>query len=585
MAERAKGPGGARPRRPGPRRSRTGALPQERAEKPGKVSLTAGRISIAVGSFLAVLAIVAASLVFSSGSPSQTSEVAATDGVETDRSTDGSTSSTDDPSGEGSAEPTGSDDPTSADGDTTTTGSGESTGAAGPVVTGGRPVTSPPVGTSSKKVFAHYFPPYPISFDNQPASSDYYARNYLTVDGEGGKHASYGGLLRDRPEPRPVLSGDWRAKDFLTEVSSAVATGIDGFTVNIMSIAGDNWTRTLGVTRAAEASGTGFVIVPNVDANGSVGSANTTTVADKLAELLRSPAAYRLPDGRVVLSSFKAEGKDPSWWRAILDRLRSAHGLNVAFIAVFNNASASNMERFRDFSYGFGNWGARTPRSISTGPNYASTAHAMGKVWMQPVAVQDVRPNGYSYAEAGNTEALRASWKKAIDDGADMVQMVTWNDYSEGTSFAASRAHGKAFLDISAYYVHQFKTGSPPPIRSDALFVTHRIQPHNAQPLVSHRLMQHTLEGSSATQPRDTVEALVMLTAPARVTVTIGGRVESFDAPAGVTARTFPLGLGTISAKVERSGSVVVSVTSPFKVVERPNVQDLQYYAVSSVRS
>jgi hypothetical protein len=601
MAQRAERPGGKGPRRPGLRRSREGASRPEGAktkvksseatETPNRFGLTAGRISIAVGTFLAVTAVVAASLVFSPGSPSpSTDEVAATGDATPGRPSGSSGSDPDDPSGEQAEDGEGAEgaddstDPTDPDGDGVVPAAGTA-GAAGPVVTGGRPVTSPPVGTSSKKVFAHYFPPYPISLDNQPSSSDYYARNYLSVSGEGGKHANYGGLLRDRPAPRPVQSGDWQTKDYLTEVSQAVSAGIDGFTVNIMSIAGDNWNRALTLTRAAASSGTGFVIVPNVDANGSVGNSSATAVADKLVEVFRSPAAYRLPDGRYVLSSFKAEGKDPSWWRGIIDRLRSAHGINVAFIAVFNNASTSNMERFRDFSYGFGNWGARTPNTVATAPNLASTARSMGKIWMQPVAVQDVRPNGGSYAEAGNTETLRASWKKAIDDRADWVQMVTWNDYSEGTAFAVSYAHGRAFLDISAYYVHQFKTGSAPAIRSDALFVTHRIHAVNAQPLVSHRLMQPKLEGSTQTPPRDTVEALVMLTAPARVTVTIGGKAYTFDAPAGVTARTFPLAQGTISAKVERSGSIVVSVTSPFKVVARPNVQDLQYYAVSSVRS
>jgi hypothetical protein len=46
---------------------------------------------------------------------------------------------------------------------------------------------------SAKKVFAHYFTPYPISLDDKAADADYYTRNYLTPGGEGGKHAAYGG--------------------------------------------------------------------------------------------------------------------------------------------------------------------------------------------------------------------------------------------------------------------------------------------------------------------------------------------------------------------------------------------------------
>ena len=43
-------------------------------------------------------------------------------------------------------------------------------------------------GTGQAKVFAHYFTPYPISLDNAAPSQDYYARNYLAPDGEGGAH-------------------------------------------------------------------------------------------------------------------------------------------------------------------------------------------------------------------------------------------------------------------------------------------------------------------------------------------------------------------------------------------------------------
>ncbi len=85
-------------------------------------------------------------------------------------------------------------------GSTSASASPSSSPAAGPL-----PFDLPAQSTlrsSAHKVFAHYFTPYPISLDNQDGASDYYARNYLTAGGESGKHAAYGGLLRDRPQPR-----------------------------------------------------------------------------------------------------------------------------------------------------------------------------------------------------------------------------------------------------------------------------------------------------------------------------------------------------------------------------------------------
>jgi hypothetical protein len=54
------------------------------------------------------------------------------------------------------------------------------------------------------RVFAHYFSPFPISLDNKASEIDYYTRHYNAVDGEGGKHAAYGGYFRQRPLPRSI---------------------------------------------------------------------------------------------------------------------------------------------------------------------------------------------------------------------------------------------------------------------------------------------------------------------------------------------------------------------------------------------
>jgi hypothetical protein len=84
--------------------------------------------------------------------------------------------------------------------------------------------------SSKHKVFAHYFTPYPVSLDDKAAASDYYTKDYLSPTGENGKHAAYGGLLRDRPIARAPLSGDWQLEDMKTEVRRAAAAqaAIDG---------------------------------------------------------------------------------------------------------------------------------------------------------------------------------------------------------------------------------------------------------------------------------------------------------------------------------------------------------------------
>ena len=441
--------------------------------------------------------------------------------------------------------------------------------------------STPPTVDTSRMVFAHYFPPYPISIDNRPADSDYYARNYLDPEGENGKHAEYGGLLRDRPlAVAPSGSSTWRVDNLRREVSQAQSAGIDGFTVNIMSVSGTNWDAAKNLFAAAERQGR-FAAVPMIDASASVAGVDPETVADRLAELYRSAAAFRVGD-RMLLSSFAAEKQSVDWWSRIIQRLQRVHGVPITFQAVFLNASDANMSAFRDIADGYGNWGVRSEWHTSNGPDYAARAAALGKTWMAPVSVQDYRPRAGVFAESGNTDNLRASWRRAIESGAQYVQLVTWNDYSESTQFAPSADHGDTFLDISRPYLDWFHSGAQPRVTQDQAFLVHRTQFVGARPALGHLLASPTLGGTSSS-PTDEVEAVVYLTAPATLTVSVGGVATRFEAPAGRSVYTVPLREGTVSATIERSGQRVVSLTSPYRVVGTPEVQDLSYYGVSSV--
>lgn len=428
-------------------------------------------------------------------------------------------------------------------------------------------------------VFAHYFPPYPISLDNEDPGRDYYARHYLDPAGEDGKFAAAGGLLRDRPVGRAPLplACDYLLADLRTEVGQAAAAGINGFTVNVMSAEGRNWEITEKLMTAADESGGSFVVVPNLDANGSIADLPPSEVAARLDVLLDHPSAFRLPDGRHLLSSFRAEGRPVAWWSEVMDHLRSEHQHDVAFVAVLVDASPANFEAYAPISHALSDWGSRDPETIKGRDDFARRAHDLGVRWMSSVAFQDVRPTGYSYAESRGSETLRLSWQEAIDEGADMVQLVTWNDYSEGTSFAVSQAHGRNILDLNAWYLTRFRTGSHPVVRRDAVYLVHRIQPVDATPSLRHRVMEPVL-GNSQTPPEDGVEVITFLTEASELSITVGGTSTRVQAPAGFSHRTVALEEGQVSASASRGGSLVTSVTSPYLVSAVQDNQDLQYH-------
>jgi len=433
---------------------------------------------------------------------------------------------------------------------------------------------------SPKKVFAHYLPTFPISLDNKEPQLDYYDTDYLNPMGEDGRHAAYGGLLRDRPLPQsPLSAAAWQLDNMKTEVRRATEAGLDGFTVDVPSLEGDAWDRVNLLFNAAPSVDPDFALVLMPDTSGE--DINVNALADAMTILAKSPAAFRLADGRVVISPFYPERLGPAYWRTFL-ALMSDHGVDVAFVPCFLDYP-TNADVFSDISYGFSSWGNRSPAANQDIASSIHDSHARGKIWMQPVAVQDERPNQGVYDEANNSENLRVSWRAAIDTDADWVQLATWNDYSENTQVSPSAHLGWAPLDISSYYLTRFKTGAWPAIVRDVVYVSYRIQPAAARATEGQTTLMHLRPGSSPA--RDKLEVLSFLTSPATIEADVGGAAHSYPAPAGVNAQLFDLNAGSHSVLATRNGQTMVSVASQVPTTLTSTVQNLEYFYISSGRT
>jgi hypothetical protein len=442
---------------------------------------------------------------------------------------------------------------------------------------------------SPRLVFAHYMPSLPVSIDNRPAAVDYYTYGYLTPNGENGKHRAYGGFLRDRPIPRePHPNRTWGVRNMEAEVRQAMNSGVDGFSLDLLDLGdspgnGEVWKNSLRLLEAARNVDPRFKIMLMPDM-ASIGGRDVDTLAKYVAQLASYPSAFRLPDGRLVVSPFLAERRPVAWWSEFMSVMKSRHGISVAFVPVF--LDSSNVARYASISYGASDWGARNPawndplsKSATSHLNQIARVRAMGKLWMQPVSVQDERPHAGLFQEASNTTNLRNTWQIAIASKAEWVQLTTWNDYAEGTHFAPSVKHGWSYLDISTYYLTWFKTGSAPKVAQDTLYLTHRSHPVAAKPTYPQtRLM--TLRGG--TSAHDTVEVLAFLRKPATLMLTSGTTKTTCAAPAGVSVCTAPLKPGAVRATATRGSTAVAQAISPFPVTTKPYVQDLQYLAIGS---
>tara|TARA_R110002050_G_scaffold70899_4_gene152688 strand:+ start:12997 stop:14517 length:1521 start_codon:yes stop_codon:yes gene_type:complete len=429
-----------------------------------------------------------------------------------------------------------------------------------------------------KKVFAHYFTQFPISIDNREPGSDYYTTGYLSPGGENNKHIEYGGYLRVRPIPRsPRQESNWMEKDMEEEIRRAVALGLDGFTCDLLSPQGYHYDRVVMLLEAAERIDPGFkiVLMPDMEAFKN----QTEKIAGVVKALGSYSSAYRLDDGRLVVSPYNAQVKDAVWWKGWLDQMKVA-GVDIAFVPLFQ-AWKNYASSFAPISYGMSDWGWRSVNAQNAWVNTAQEAHGYGPIWMMSVSPQDMRPREQRVWEAGNSEEYRVMWMNAINGGSDWVQLVTWNDYGEHTIVAPSTGTQYSFYDLSAYYTSWFKTGTAPAITRDVLYYFYR---EHKTSLRAKKQTKPFWFDTGSDSPSDQVELVAFLTAPGKLEIEIKGEKQQKDGVAGINVFKVPVKPGRPVFRLIRNGEAIINLPGAFKIKTEIGYQNLMYYGGSSSR-
>jgi glycosyl hydrolase family 71 len=444
--------------------------------------------------------------------------------------------------------------------------------------------------SSTKKVFAHYFYPFPLSIDNLEPAVDYYSTQYFTIDGESGKWVEEGGYLRQRPLGTSAsLLSNWQQLNMEAEIRQAIARGITGFTYDSLSAADatDSTSPLKMLLAAAQAVDSRFkiVVMPDLAALGS----DSAAVVQIIASVANSPAAYRLSDGRLVVTAFDAGLNSAAWWQSVLNTL-SAQDIKVAFVPTFLGWSG-HAAAFAPISYGFGDWGTATAPAAAAMQSAPATVHSTySKIFMMPVDPQQFRPKDFLYWEAGNSGAFRNAWGSAIQGDADWVQLVTWSDFSESsevqpyTDATLNPSIGTGYYDLNGYYAAWFLTGQRPTITHDVLYYFYRREPTTAAGPA-----QHKMDTTNSTPASNNIELLAFLTAPGEVSITIGGKTYTQSAGAGVTSFTIPSQPGVPQFALSRDGDVVFSFNGGVQIYGAgglpSKVQDLTYWSGSASAS
>lgn len=442
---------------------------------------------------------------------------------------------------------------------------------------------------SPKRVFAHYFHPFPVSIDNVAPAADYYNVQYLSRTGESDKWMKEGGFLRSRPlGVTPSITSNWKQLNMEGEVRTAIARGITGFTFDSMAAtdASNSNSDLHLMLAAAHAVDSRFkiIIMPDLTTLGT----NANAVVQIIASMASSPAAYHLSDGRLVVSAFDAGLNSAAWWQSVIARL-SAEGIQIAFVPTFQGWTKT-ADAFAPFSYGFADWGQATTEGANALEGDPAIVHSVyKKIFMMPVDPQQYRPKDFVFWEAGNSAALRSAWSDSIEGDADWIQLVTWNDFSESSAIAPitdstlKRNIGTGYYNLTGYYAAWFLTGQQPKITHDVLYYFYRREPTTAAGPGQSK------KGSPVGTAQNDIELLAFLTSPGVLKITIGGKTYTQNGAAGIVSFRIPSQPGTPVFALSRSGADVFSFQGGIQIYGSgglpSTVQDLTYWSGSAAKS
>jgi formylglycine-generating enzyme required for sulfatase activity len=365
------------------------------------------------------------------------------------------------------------------------------------------------------------------------------------------------------------------------EILLAQRYGIDGFALNA-----GGWEQPPGpyagaaerMYEAAKQLNTGFRLFISPDG----GAGSPDNVVDMITRFKDHPNQLKY-NGKPVISSWASGGLNGG------RQMLKDKGQDVCFVP-FNPPP------------GFpANWSARAVRSFFTkdGPDgifyFAGDATAAEQIRTNAICRRETSELGKLFmagvCPAYNSANLRdfhgmegygALWKGVIQNGADWVEITTWNDYNEDTNLMPGRwapaplggderayiSRDESFLDVTSYYARWFKTGVPPEIKQDKLYYVYR----NRSKLITkgwdaklQRWVDITKDSTS--QPvvdqihddvEDNIYVTTFLTAPAKLRVKIGTTEKHFDMPAGVGYAMLPMQPGTPNFLVARDGATVL---------------------------
>ncbi len=373
------------------------------------------------------------------------------------------------------------------------------------------------------------------------------------------------------------------------EIQEAQAAGIDGFALNVG--AWDNVQlyykqRVELMYQAAEQLGTGFKLFFSVDFEDPT---NTVAMVEAYA---KRPNTFHY-NNKIVLSCYgHNDVPTMGWvgvnWTNILGQLNT-DGYPIFFIPYFFSYYVHELPTYDDgvgimqkyptildglFWYG----AAGLPDQLAQcNSNYNAAAHSVGKPFMAAVAPHYWGETQYGigrrYYEFSGGEGIVSQWQNILAIQPDWVEIVTWNDFGEssyvspvddpgvyfGELQTPHRYSHKGYLEISKRYISWYKNGTDPGIHQDSLYYFYRVHATN---LVASDVTDTNVGWWYGTA-KDSVFAAALLTAPAQLQISTGGKITTNSLTTGLNQVEMPFTPGPQIFKLFRNGRQLMSLQGP----------------------
>ena len=414
----------------------------------------------------------------------------------------------------------------------------------------------------------------------------------------------------------PTAGGAATVEDYKREIVAAQSLGIDGFALNCGGWFKEGYkTRATLIYEAARQLNTGFKLFISADYCCGNGLEETRDMVETFRD---HPNQFRY-DGKPVLSSFGGEGTK-GLAEFIQSEFQSKPGKEIVWVPYFypktyhEHPEPADVDQvFNDYPHldGYFYFGA-----TGTGAEITRSNHLLAQKWLGAgkLFMAGVTPYYRSFGRLSETDGFKAmaqEWEGAIRDGANWVEIVTWNDWSEktyvapfgppdktdlwGGNFGKINYDHVAYLEASLYYMDWFKTGVQPKITKDKIFYFYRTEPkaatgqHMAPDEVKRGLK--AIDGADSLQ--DKVFVTCFLTAPAQLFLFSGEGTGSavsmatFSAPAGVSHFAMPfLATPTVAGKqhffLKRNGKTLIDKIGEQPILDQNGVTRYNYFSGSA---